>query len=54
MTNTRKKKLCKCRIRGIVDLWKIKGDMYYAIDPYERPALLRKFKYCPICGKKLD
>jgi len=40
---------CKCGIGGIVLLWKdaqvVHPDDYY--------KWVRKFNYCPICGKKI-
>lgn len=44
-------KSCKCNIFGIVSLVNKKNDMYYKIDPIHYNRTLKKFKYCPICGK---
>lgn len=48
-----KRKNCTCRIRGIVELYVIKSGQYHVCDPYDCGKYLRKFKYCPLCGKKI-
>jgi len=45
-------KKCTCRIRGIVELYIIKSDVYHVVDYYDHSQYLRNFKYCPLCGVK--
>lgn len=50
---TKPKTKCKCNIRGIIELYKIKKGVNYKIDPYDWTRMLKMFKFCPICGKEL-
>lgn len=49
----RKKKKCTCKIRGIVELFIVENGFLLNIHPSDYTKNLRKFKYCPICGKSL-
>lgn len=53
MDEKKGKKRCHCRIRGVVRLVKIKSGINYAVDPYDYGKWLRRFRFCPLCGKKL-
>lgn len=48
-----KKRKCKCRIRGIVEIFALKGDIHYCVDSRECGRYLRRFKFCPLCGRRL-
>ena len=50
-----RKKSCKCKIRGIVEMAEIKQGHIgqYLIHPDYYAKWLRKFKFCPLCGKEL-
>ncbi len=50
---TEPKGKCKCNIRGVVKLFKIKNGLFYSIHPEYYVKWWRKFKFCPLCGKKL-
>ena len=57
MTKTagKKKRSCKCKIRGILKMWREDKDgIGHVIDYYDYGRYLRKFKYCPICGKGIS
>ena len=54
-----KRKVCKCIIRGVVWLGVRKkipdrNGTLILVHPIEHIKFLRKFKYCPICGKKIE
>ena len=46
-------KKCECRIRGVVEMHDVRKTVYYNIHPDNFMRRLRKFKFCPICGKEL-
>jgi len=46
-------KKCKCKIRGVVELYEIKDGIFYSLYFEHYAKWLRRFKYCPLCGKKL-
>lgn len=48
------KKQCKCNIRGIAQLYTDKKGLYYKTDPRDYGRSLRRFRFCPLCGKKLQ
>ena len=49
----KQKKICKCKIRGVIELYQIKNGQFYSIHPVDKPRWLRKFKFCPLCGRKI-
>ena len=48
-----KKKKCNCKIRGVVELYEIKNGMFYSLFSEHYVKWLRKFKFCPLCGRKI-
>lgn len=44
---------CKCIIRGIVQIGIKKGNDVILTQSIEYPKFLRKFEYCPLCGKRI-
>ena len=49
----KKRKKCKCQIRGIVRMARIDKDIFRELHSDECGYWLRQFKYCPICGKEI-
>lgn len=47
------RKKCECKIRGIVEMYDVRKGIYWNIHPDDIIYRLRKFKFCPICGKEL-
>ncbi len=46
-----KKKRCQCKIRGVFTLWKDIKGVGYMIHPRDWYRYLRRFRFCPICGR---
>lgn len=55
-TNKTKKKVkhrkCACKITGVVALYVDKGDYFVLLDHREYERNLRKFRFCPLCGRR--
>ena len=52
MTEQKRKIKCRCRIVGIYSLAVRKKYYDELIHPDDYVKNLRKFKYCPLCGKE--
>ena len=52
MPNLRTKE-CECKIRGIVEMYDVRKSIWFNVHPDNIMRRLRKFKFCPICGRKL-
>lgn len=50
---TAKERKCKCNVRGVVRLYTIKDYIGYAVHPDDEARYLRKFKFCPLCGRRI-
>ena len=53
MDEKKGKRKCACNIRGIVEIWRIKNNVCYSLAHPTAYPVLRAFKFCPLCGKKL-
>jgi hypothetical protein len=49
----RRKKVCKCVIRGVFLMAVIKNGQQELVHPYDYERYLCKFNFCPICGKTI-
>lgn len=50
-----KSKKCRCRIRAIVQMWKMTpSGMGVMVHPDDYEKTLRKFIFCPLCGNRFQ